>query len=100
MGARYGFLDTRTGQVERCFGKEDALRVAANSLTGRYVAVVLVGGEWRELLCGAPARPARPRNAPRRGAGVRRARQTWVQRLWRHLRPDSGPEQPFVRHNG
>lgn len=96
----YGFRDTRTGGVTRCYGKEDALRVATNSITGRYVAVVLVNGEWRELVLGAPARPARPRKVGRRSAGVGRASQKGLWALWRKLRPDSGPEQPFARHNG
>lgn len=97
---QYGFRDTRTGGVTRCYGKEDALRVAANSITGRYVAVVLINGEWQELVNGAPARPLRPRRTPRRAAGVTGASQNVFQRLWRKLRPDSGPTQEFVRHNG
>ena len=96
----YGFKDTRTGGVTRCYGKEDALRVAANSITGRYVAVVCIDGEWRELVSGAPARPLQPAKLPRRTAGVRRASPGAFQRLWRKLRPDNGPTQPFVRHNG
>lgn len=97
---RYGFRDNRTGQVTICFAKEDALRVAANSITGRYVAVVRVSDEWRELLNGAPALPRQARRTPRRAAGVTRASQPLVLRLWRKLRPDSGPPQEFVRHNG
>lgn len=96
----YGFRDTRHGGVTRCYGKEDALRVAANSITGRYVAVVLVNGEWRELVLGAPARPLQPARTPRRTAGVRRASQNPIAWLWRKLRPDSGHAQEFVRHNG
>lgn len=98
---RYGFRDNRTGQVTICFAKEDALRVAANSITGRYVAVVRVtGGEWRELINGAPALPRQARRAPRRAAGVATGSQPLYLRLWRKLRPDSGPPQEFVRHNG
>lgn len=97
---RYGFRDTRSGEVTVCYGKDDALRVAANSITGRYVAVVLVDGGWRELMNGAPARPVRPRRTPRRAVGVRRASQNAIARLWRKLRADSGPVQEFGRHNG
>lgn len=97
---RYGFRDNRTGQVTICFAKEDALRVATNSITGRYVAVVRVGDEWWELLNGAPALPRQARRAPRRSAGVATGSQPLYLRLWRKLRPDSGQGTEFVRHNG
>lgn len=97
MSGRYGFKDTRTGQVVRAYDKGCAVRACVSS---RYVLVVWCGDEWRELFDGAPARPLAARRIGLRERLALRASRWPVLGRYVGMRADSvGAGVVFRRHN-